>query len=137
LNNGAGKGRTPDKDIFHTETWEKWVHKEDMLALMQIHGPNALAEFVAHDQASNPDGLFICWYVKWAQGAGRKGENKRGTRLVFRRGGFHIRPISEQDRCCGSTPQNTNLKSGWFFRMANHSAGRVTIRLYMSVCAYG
>lgn len=42
-------------------SWEKWFDREELRTMMKECGLEATAEFIAYDDRSIPDGLFICW----------------------------------------------------------------------------
>ncbi len=41
--------------------WEKWFARSDIERMMSDVGLQVISEFVAYDQLTEPDGLFICW----------------------------------------------------------------------------
>jgi malonyl-CoA O-methyltransferase len=42
-------------------SWEKWFAQEELLGLMRANGLSAAAELISHGNATDPDGLFVCW----------------------------------------------------------------------------
>lgn len=49
------------KGTLDTDEWEIWFHQDEIEILLRKHCNSVRSEFIAYDNKSEPDGLFIVW----------------------------------------------------------------------------